>query len=213
MFLFFLHVTVSSGIHTFQRMNGCYLDEQTGDFNAFNQYGYDGKDLISFDLETMTWITPQHQTVITKHNWNRDGDGQFWKFALTEECRQFLQMYLAYGKSSLQTPVSPSVSLLQKTPSSPVTCHATGFYPDRAEMFWKKDGEEVHDGVNTWEILPNNDGTFQMSADLDISSISPEDWQKFDCVFQLSGLKDSITTRLDQSRISTNFGKTQVERH
>lgn len=105
MFLFFVHMTVSlSGIHTFQRMNGCYLDEQTGDYNAFNQYGYDGKDLISFDLETMTWIAPQHQTVITKHNWNRDGDGQFWKFALTEECRQFLQMYLAYGESALQTP-------------------------------------------------------------------------------------------------------------
>uniref|UniRef100_A0A3B5A2C4 Ig-like domain-containing protein n=1 Tax=Stegastes partitus TaxID=144197 RepID=A0A3B5A2C4_9TELE len=65
----------------------------------------------------------------------------------------------------------PSVSLLQKTASSPVTCHATGFYPDRADLFWTKDGEELHEDVDKGEILPNHDGSFQMSVDLNISSI------------------------------------------
>ncbi|KAK6291037.1 hypothetical protein J4Q44_G00385700 [Coregonus suidteri] len=37
-------------------------------------------------------------------------------------------MYLDYGKSTLKRTVLPSVSLLQKTPSSRVTCHDTGFY-------------------------------------------------------------------------------------
>ncbi|MEQ2311922.1 hypothetical protein AMECASPLE_025573 [Ameca splendens] len=54
-----------------------------------------------------------------------------------------------------------SVSLLQKTPSFPVSCHAAGFHTNQAEMFWMKDGEEIHQGVEEGEILPNNDGTFQ----------------------------------------------------
>ncbi|XP_047239110.1 major histocompatibility complex class I-related gene protein-like isoform X2 [Girardinichthys multiradiatus] len=68
--------------------------------------------------------------------------------------------------------VCPSVSLLQKTPFSLVTCHATGFYPDTALMFWRKDGEELHEGVEKGEILPNNDGTFQMSVGLNVSSVT-----------------------------------------
>ncbi|XP_047239108.1 BOLA class I histocompatibility antigen, alpha chain BL3-7-like isoform X1 [Girardinichthys multiradiatus] len=102
--------------------------------------------------------------------------------------------------------VCPSVSLLQKTPFSLVTCHATGFYPDTALMFWRKDGEELHEGVEKGEILPNNDGTFQMSVGLNVSSVTGEDWRKYDSVFQFSGLKDSITTKLDRALIRTNQG-------
>ncbi|MEQ2252577.1 hypothetical protein ILYODFUR_023164 [Ilyodon furcidens] len=162
-------------------MNGCFWDDETGEFEGFNAYGYDGEDLIRFDLKTLTWITPRHQTVINKHNWDSDGNSLFWKYALTEDCRNFLQLYLNYGKSSLQTTVRPSVSLLQKPPFSLVTCHATGFYPERALMFWRKDGEELHE-------------------------VTGEDWRRYDCVFQFSGLKDSITTKLDRALIRTNQG-------
>ncbi|XP_049908904.1 major histocompatibility complex class I-related gene protein-like isoform X3 [Epinephelus moara] len=99
----------------------------------------------------------------------------------------------------------PSVSLLQKSPSSPVSCHATGFYPDRAMMFWRKDGEEIHEDVDHGEILPNHDGSFQMSVDLDLSSVPPEDWRRYDCVFHLSGVKDDIITKLDKAVIRTNW--------
>lgn len=102
--------------------------------------------------------------------------------------------------------VRPSVSLLQKSSSSPVTCHATGFYPNGAEMVWKKDGVELHEGVNKGEILTNNDGTFQMSVDLDVSSVKPEDWHRYRCVFQLSGVNEDMVTKLDKSVIRTNEG-------
>ncbi|XP_049459232.1 major histocompatibility complex class I-related gene protein-like isoform X2 [Epinephelus fuscoguttatus] len=101
----------------------------------------------------------------------------------------------------------PSVSLLQKSPSSPVSCHATGFYPDRAMMFWRKDGEEIHEDVELGEILPNHDGSFQMTVDLNLSSVPPEDWRRYDCVFHLSGVKDHIVTKLDKAVIRTNMEK------
>ena len=102
------------------------------------------------------------------------------------------------------------MSLLQKSPSSPVSCHATGFYPDRAMMFWRKDGEELHEDVDLGEILPNHDGSFQMSVDLDLSSVPAEDWRRYDCVFHLSGVEDDIITKLDKAEIRTNRGETGI---
>ncbi|KAL3984295.1 C1q-related factor [Sarotherodon galilaeus] len=72
-------------------------------------------------------------------------------------------------------------------------------------MFWRKDGEELHEGVDPGEILLNNDGTFQMSVDLNVSSVTPEDWQRYDCVFQLSAVNEYMVTRLDKAAIKTNW--------
>ena len=76
-------------------------------------------------------------------------------------------------------------------------------------MFWRKDGEELHE--ERGEILPNHDGSFQMSVDLNVSSVSPDDWKKYECVFQLSGLKDDIITKLDKAVIRTNWGETGIK--
>ncbi|KAM8876276.1 major histocompatibility complex class I-related gene protein-like isoform 4-T4 [Synchiropus picturatus] len=88
----------------------------------------------------------------------------------------------------------PSVSLLQKTPSSPIVCHATGFYPPRAKLFWTKDGEIIKD--NYTEVLPNHDGTYQMRARLKLPDLS-ETWERFTCVFQLDGV--NLTTKLEKA--------------
>ncbi|XP_047461945.1 BOLA class I histocompatibility antigen, alpha chain BL3-6-like isoform X2 [Mugil cephalus] len=188
----------TGGVHIAQRMYGCEWDDETNEVKGYDQGGYDGEDFISFDLESGQFIAPKPEGVITKHKW--DNDKAFIaqeKNYLTQICPEWLKKYVNYGRSSLMRKDVPSVSLLQKTPSSPVSCHATGFYPDRAMMFWRKDGEEIHEGVERGEILPNHDGSFQMKVDLDVSSVSPEDWKKYDCVFQLSGVEDDIITNLE----------------
>lgn len=73
-------------------------------------------------------------------------------------------------------------------------------------MVWRKDGVELHEGVDKREILPNDDGTFQMSVHLKLSSVTPEEWERYDCVFQLSGEKD-IMTKLEKAMIKINKGK------
>ncbi|XP_047461948.1 class I histocompatibility antigen, F10 alpha chain-like [Mugil cephalus] len=188
----------TGGVHIVQVMYGCEWDDETNEVKGYRQDGYDGEDFIVFNVETETWIAPIPEAVITKHKWdNKKAVIAQWKNYLTQECPEWLKKYVNYGRSSLMRKDVPSVSLLQKTPSSPVSCHATGFYPDRAMMFWRKDGEEIHEGVERGEILPNHDGSFQMKVDLDISSVSPEDWRRYDCVFQLSGVEDDIITNLE----------------
>nr|XP_046273752.1 major histocompatibility complex class I-related gene protein-like isoform X5 [Scatophagus argus] len=203
----------SGGVHVLQVMSGCEWDDETGEIDGLVQYGYDGVDLISFDLKTLTWITPKPQAVSIKLNWDADKARiKNIEIRLTQIYPQWLKTFLAYGESSLLRTDLPSVSLLQKTPSSPVSCHATGFYPERATLSWRKDGEELHEDVELGEILPNHDGTFQMSAELNLSSVTPEDWSRYTCVFQLSGVKEEIVTKLDKADIRTNEGKTEIKR-
>uniref|UniRef100_A0A3Q3EQX6 Ig-like domain-containing protein n=1 Tax=Labrus bergylta TaxID=56723 RepID=A0A3Q3EQX6_9LABR len=183
----------TGGVHIFQNMYGCEWDDETGDVNGFYQYGYDGEDFIVLDLKTMTWVAPQQQAVVTKQKWDNDkADLAERKQYLTQICPDWLKKYVNYGRSSLMRTDLPTVSLLQKTPSSRVTCHATGFYPNRAMMFWRKDGEELHEDISAVLQLPF------------------DDWGKYDCVFQLSGVKEDIVTKLDKREIKTNYGKTSM---
>ena len=85
-------------------------------------------------------------------------------------------------------------------------CHATGFYPNRVLVFWTRDDQELYEHVVPGEVLPNHDGTFQVSIDLDLSSVPEEDWGRYRCVVQLDGIKEDIVTRLDPALFGTNRG-------
>ncbi|XP_030003000.1 H-2 class I histocompatibility antigen, Q9 alpha chain-like [Sphaeramia orbicularis] len=192
----------TGGAHIYQRMYGCEWDDETKEVNGFTQWGYDGEDFVSLDLKEEIFVAPVPQAVITKHKWeNIQGYIAREKNYYTQICPEWLKKYVEYGRNSLMRTDRPTVSFLQKSPTAPVTCHATGFYPNRAAMHWKKDGVEIHDNVDMGEILPNNDGTFQMSIDL--SSVKLDDETKYECVFQLSGV-DDITHELKKEVIKTN---------
>uniref|UniRef100_A0A8C7WSE5 Ig-like domain-containing protein n=1 Tax=Oryzias sinensis TaxID=183150 RepID=A0A8C7WSE5_9TELE len=196
----------TEGSHILQTITGCEWDDESNEVKGFQQFGFDGEDFISLDMQTETWIAPKTQAVVIKHLWDAaKGRTKYIKDIHTLECPKMLQEYMPYGRSFLQRTELPSVSFLQKTPSSPVCCHATGFYPDRADLFWRKDGEEIHEGVEKGQILPNHDGTFQMSSELNVSLIKHEDWRRYDCVFQLSGLTEDIVSMLDKTQIQTNW--------
>nr|CBX11156.1 MHC class I alpha chain [Oncorhynchus mykiss] len=182
----------STGVHIVQMMCGCEWDDETGVTEGFNQHGYDGEDFIAFDLKTTKWIAPTPQAVITKHKWDSNtANNEYWKNYITQECIDWLKKYVDYGKNTLMRTVPPSVSLFQKTPSSPVTCHATGFYPSDVMVSWQKDGQDHHEDVEYGETLPNDDGTFQKSSHL---TVTPEDRKnsKYQCVVQVKGIKEDF---------------------
>uniref|UniRef100_A0A8C5AZ90 Ig-like domain-containing protein n=1 Tax=Gadus morhua TaxID=8049 RepID=A0A8C5AZ90_GADMO len=198
----------TGGAHIVQRMSGCEWDDEDDTTDGHLQYAYDGEDFLAFDLKTLTWVAPVRQAVPSKLRWDQNRAGnQYRKNYYTKECVDWLKKHLAYGKSTLQRTERPGVSLLQRSPSSPVVCHATGFYPDRVVVFWRRDGQELHEQVDPGEVLPNHDGTFQVSVDLDLTAVPQEDWGRYECVVQLKGIED-ISTPLDPALIRTNWGKT-----
>lgn len=199
-------LNLTEGPHVLQRMNGCEWDDETGEIKGFNQYGYNGEDFLALDLKTLTWTAPKPQAVLTKLIWDtKKARLEHNKNYYIYKCPDLLKKYVRHGTPFLHRTENPSVSLLQKAPLSAISCHATGFYPDRAELFWRKDGEEFHEGVEKGEILLNHDGTFQMSAEINISSVPPDGWRTYDCVFQLSGARADIIIPLDKSVIRTNW--------
>ncbi|XP_062342650.1 major histocompatibility complex class I-related gene protein-like isoform X2 [Osmerus eperlanus] len=198
----------SGGVHTVQWMYGCEWDEETGATDGYDQDGYDGEDFISLDLKNLRYIAPVQQAVITKHKWDQNrAQLENRKHYLTQECIDWLKKYVDYGKSTLKRTVLPSVSLLQKSPSSPVTCHATGFYPRSVMVFWRRDGDQVYEDVEHGEVLHNEDGTFQNSVHL---TVKPEDLDsgRYECVVQLSGVQEDFVTKLERSVVKTNHGNT-----
>ncbi|CAL8235900.1 unnamed protein product [Boreogadus saida] len=197
----------TGGAHIVQLMSGCEWDDEDDTTDGHEQFAYDGEDFIALDLKTLTWVAPVRQAVPSKLRWDQDrAYNQHKKNYLTKVCVDWLKKYLAYGKSTLQRTERPRVSLLQRSPSSPVVCHATGFYPDRVVVFWRRDGQELHEQVDPGEVLPNHDGTFQVSVDLDLTAVPQEDWGRYECVVQLKGIED-ISTPLDPALIRTNRGK------
>ncbi|XP_061747106.1 major histocompatibility complex class I-related gene protein-like isoform X3 [Nerophis ophidion] len=194
----------TGGVHTFQVMSGCEWNDETDEVKGWQQHSYDGEDFISLDMKTWTWTAAKQQAFPSKLELDQDIFAlDYNKYYYTELCPSYLMKYVEYGKKVLMRTELPEVFLLQKTPSSPVSCMATGFYPDRADLFWRKDGEQILEDVEHGELLPNHDGTFQMSVELKVE-VTAEVEGKYECVFQLSGIKEDLVTKLERRSILSN---------
>ncbi|XP_077404668.1 major histocompatibility complex class I-related protein 1-like [Vanacampus margaritifer] len=196
----------SGGSHVLQRMNGCEIDDESGEVVGYNQYGYDGEDFIVLNLQTLTWTAPSQQAFTTKLIWDAEKDRlEYNKYYYIHKCPQWLKKYVQYGSSVLQRKELPSMALLQKSPTSLVCCHATGFYPGLAMLFWRRGGEELHENVEHGQILPNHDGTFQMSVTVNVSAVPLTEWPEYECVFQFSSIKEDLILKLDKDAIQSNW--------
>ncbi|XP_053336789.1 H-2 class I histocompatibility antigen, Q9 alpha chain-like [Clarias gariepinus] len=174
----------TKGVHTFQRMYGCELDDD-GTTRGYSQFGYDGEDFMTFDLKTLTWTAPTPQALITKNKWDPDtGYNKGTEDYLKNECIEWLMKYLTYGRETQRRKDRPEVSVFQKHSSSPeVVCHATGFFPKTVMINWQKDGEDVREDVDLRETLHNQDGSFQIRSILRVPAEALQK-HKYTCVVQ-----------------------------
>ncbi|XP_076855003.1 H-2 class I histocompatibility antigen, Q10 alpha chain-like isoform X1 [Brachyhypopomus gauderio] len=179
------------GVHTVQLMYGCELDDD-GTKRGHIQYGYDGEDYISLDMNTHTWTAPNDKAVITKHKWDSSNWTDQSIAYLENTCTEWLQTYVGYGRDALERRVHPEVFLFQKN-SDTLVCHATGFFPGDVQFSWFKNGQDMNNfyyGFTETETLPNQDGTFQKKC---ILRILPEEWEnEYTCVVQDSGVRKKL---------------------
>ncbi|KAJ8273743.1 hypothetical protein GJAV_G00105040 [Gymnothorax javanicus] len=190
----------TQGVRTYQWMYSCEWDDETGATGGVEQYGYDGEDFISLDLKNLRFIGPTPQAFITAVKWNNNlARLEYKKQYFTQECVEWLKKYVSYGRSSLERTVPPQVSLLQKDPSSPVTCHVTGFRPRGVMVTWQKNGQELDVDVELGETVPNGDGTFQTRSHL---RVKPEDLKRdrYTCTVQHKSLEQDIILTVGEVR-------------
>uniref|UniRef100_A0A8B9ZQE1 Ig-like domain-containing protein n=1 Tax=Anas zonorhyncha TaxID=75864 RepID=A0A8B9ZQE1_9AVES len=170
----------SRGSHTLQRMYGCDLLED-GSIRGFDQRGYDGKDFLTFDKDTMTYTAADAGAQITKRKWEADGtDAERWKFYLENTCIEWLRKYASFGKDVLERRERPEVRVsgMEAKKILTLSCRAHGFYPQPISISWLKDGVVQEQETRRGSTVPNSDGTYHAWATIDVL---PGDKDKYQC--------------------------------
>ncbi|XP_067417086.1 class I histocompatibility antigen, F10 alpha chain-like [Emydura macquarii macquarii] len=182
----------TGGIHSSQIHVGCALSGQDP-LDARYQYAYDGRDFISFDNQTGTWVAAVQPAFLQKQRWETGKTWtQFVQQYLQHECLWTLRSLMQQGRAVLEQQVPPVVSVSRRhPPSSSVTlsCHARGFYPRPIHVSWVRDGENILVETDSSGILPNADGTYYTQSSLEISP-QQEDRHRYACRVEHSSLPE-----------------------
>ncbi|KAM4879920.1 class I histocompatibility antigen, F10 alpha chain-like isoform 2-T2 [Sylvia borin] len=177
----------SRGLHTWLRIYGCDLLSD-GSVRGSSQFGYDGQDFISFDLESRRFVAADGAAEITRRRWQHEGTMVERRANyLTQICPEGLRKYVAYGQKELERKEPPDVHVSGKEEHGTLilSCHAYGFYPNTIAVNWMK-GDEIWDQETEWGgVVPNSDGTFHTWARIEAL---PEEREQYRCRVEHPGM-------------------------
>ena len=71
-------------MHVLQRRYGCEWDDESYVTSGYEEYGYDGEDFISLDLNNMRWDA-------------YESSYKSRELYFTQDCRDWLKKYVQYG--------------------------------------------------------------------------------------------------------------------
>ncbi|XP_048120330.1 major histocompatibility complex class I-related gene protein-like isoform X1 [Alosa alosa] len=158
--------------HFYQAHGRCEWDTEDKYVSASLGHAYDGKDFVSFDVTSRTWVAAVPEAVFykTKREENTE-DLHRLIYSYKHGCIDWLEKLLHFSKEERKEKV-PDVVLIKKSfPGSSdklVTCHVTGFYPRAVQVEWLNQDGHLSDGVSRGEVLPNCDGTYQVKQTLKV---------------------------------------------
>ncbi|VTJ86380.1 Hypothetical predicted protein [Marmota monax] len=168
----------SGGTHSAQRMFGCEIQED-GRSSSFWQFGFNGQDHLSLDLETLSWVSAEPVAVRTKRWWEMERCyAEYDKAYLESLCLISLHRYLKLGSQSLTWIEPPMVQVTKHTTQdgTMLRCWALGFYPPDISLSWWL--VRVPAGKEAW----------------------------YTCHVQHPGLKHTLTVAWDSSSIGNDSG-------
>ncbi|XP_032066796.1 major histocompatibility complex class I-related gene protein-like [Thamnophis elegans] len=193
----------AGGLHTWQAVVGCELKED-GSKGGFLHYGYNGMDFISFDKETLRWVTAQPQAQKVKEKWEElPGMSQRKNIYLEKTCIEWLQRYQSYKKEAPQRidpPVGKVTHKMVNERLEVLICQAFGFYPKDIRATWTRDGEVCEYEMLPRNVAPNSDGTYYVWLSIEID---PKERDHFRCYLEHEGLQEPLILALKDKRATT----------
>ncbi|XP_062825510.1 H-2 class I histocompatibility antigen, Q10 alpha chain isoform X2 [Anolis carolinensis] len=182
----------SRGANTWQWMYGCEL-RRDGSKVGYYQCAFNGRHYISLDKETLTWIAADVPAQNTKRKWEAEpGIALIRKVYLEEECIEWLQRYLEYGKEILLRTEAPELKVTRKEDydgMETLICHVRGFYPKEIDITWTKDGEVWMQDVFHGLVSPNSDGTYYTWWSI---RVDPKEREHYKCHVEHDGLLNPV---------------------
>ncbi|XP_064593998.1 class I histocompatibility antigen, F10 alpha chain-like isoform X2 [Zonotrichia leucophrys gambelii] len=178
----------SRGLHTRLRVYGCELLSD-GSVRGSYRDGYDGRDFISFDLESGRFVAADSGAEITRRRWEQEGEAEQWTNYLKHICPEWLQKYVRYGQKELERKEPPDVHVSGREEHGTLTlsCHAYGFYPNTIAVSWMKGGETLDQETEWGGVVPNSDGTFHTWARIEAL---PEEREQYRCRVEHPGMPE-----------------------
>ncbi|NWX34382.1 HA1F protein, partial [Notiomystis cincta] len=105
---------ISPGLHTIQRLYGCDLLSD-GSVRGSSWYGYDGRDFISFELGSRSFVAADNAAQVTKRRWeHEENEVERETNYLEHICPEWLRKYIRYRQKELSRKESPDVHVTGK---------------------------------------------------------------------------------------------------
>uniref|UniRef100_A0A8D2IZG5 Ig-like domain-containing protein n=1 Tax=Varanus komodoensis TaxID=61221 RepID=A0A8D2IZG5_VARKO len=182
----------SGGFHTFQWRVGCEL-RSDGSKGGYSKFGYDGRDYISLDMETLTWTAHDPAAQNAKRLWDANAArNRYFKTYLEEVCTMWLRRHLAYGNETLlraKPPVGKVTRRAGGNGTETLLCRAHGFHPKEIDAVWTRDGEVWAQDTFRGIVAPNADGTYYTWLSV---RVDPRDRRRFRCHIEHDGLRHPL---------------------
>ncbi|XP_060053401.1 H-2 class I histocompatibility antigen, Q10 alpha chain-like [Erinaceus europaeus] len=183
----------SGGIHSTHFMIGCEIQED-GSSRGFWQFGYDGEDHLTLDMDTQSWVPGHPLALQTKRWWDQKPCyAEYDKAYLDKLCLPSLHRYLELGGHSLTRKELPTVQVtrhLAQDGDATLRCWARGFYPRDISVSWWLGEEELSQETEWVETRPSGDGTYQTWAAVRVPQGKET---QYNCRVQHSGLSQVLT--------------------
>ncbi|XP_070279384.1 T-cell surface glycoprotein CD1a-like isoform X2 [Myotis yumanensis] len=153
---------------------GCEL-HPAGAIGSFYRFAYQGSELLHTQNNSL-FPSPnggtRAQDVYRLFNQNHANKKIVQKI-LSDTCPRLLLSILDAGKADLQRQVKPEAWLSTGSNPGPdrqmLVCHVSGFHPKPIWVKWMR-GEQVQQGTQQSDILPNADGTWYLQVFLDVEA-------------------------------------------
>ncbi|XP_030045117.1 LOW QUALITY PROTEIN: major histocompatibility complex class I-related gene protein-like [Microcaecilia unicolor] len=183
------HYNHTSGVHTMQMYVSCEVRGDTAIKGLF-QYVYDGRVILTFDVETDTWVAAMTEEIPLKQSMDKDIGWRARKELPNEKVHRDTQEIHPTREAHPRTAGPPRGACRHSSDGTVVhRCHVTGFYPRDADVTWVRDGQTTLLETSSSGILPNQDKTYQIQKTLEIDS---KDGHTYTCVVNHNSLQTPI---------------------
>uniref|UniRef100_A0A6I8QAE7 Ig-like domain-containing protein n=1 Tax=Xenopus tropicalis TaxID=8364 RepID=A0A6I8QAE7_XENTR len=181
--------------HIYQSRLACELHDD-GTIGGYQEIAFDGKALLIFDKENVTYVPVTQEAEIVAQLWNKHYDSTNTKLYMENDCIEHLKLYLPYISTDLERKVPPNVKVSNSESESgtKLHCRVYGFYPRDVEVKWIKNGRDEIHSEEAAQILPNPDGTYQIRVSV---GVTPEGGATYSCHIDHSSLEKPLVVKFE----------------
>ncbi|KAJ6668123.1 hypothetical protein lerEdw1_015500 [Lerista edwardsae] len=169
--------------------------QPNGTTRGFYDAAGNGEAFLTFSADTGVWAAQKKDPAVLRlaDFLNQDKGTVETLQHLFSQCIRSLNTFLQTGKTAVERQEHPVVAVFahHESPTGPdsllLVCRVTSFYPRPIKVSWLQDDQEMPNSsmVNSTQILPNHDLTYQIRSSLVIPST---DAHSYSCKVEHSSL-------------------------